>query len=338
MNKRKDEHIELAIKSYDKKDYFSDLRLIHKSIGSVNFDDIDLSTFFANTDFEFPIYINAMTGGTKRGGEINKALLKIARKTKILMCFGSISPILKNKSLVKDYKKILDENKGVKFAINIGSDKNYSQISEIVDILSPDILQVHVNLLQELLMPEGDRNFKNNLANIIDFQKKSKIPLIVKEVGFGMSSETVNTLINAKVKTIDISGYGGSNFAKIENMRRQKPIEYLNSFALSTLESMLDNKKNIEKAEILASGGVKNALDIAKLLILGAKSVGLSGVILKKLNSSGIEKTIEFIEDLKNELKIIMTLLGCEKIEDLKNAEYIVGGETYKFCKQRGVL
>ncbi len=335
MNKRKDEHLKYALEIINERDAFAEMRLIHRSISTVNYDEVDLSTTLRGKQFAFPIYINAMTGGTKKAYEINKALCEIASKTGIMLCFGSISPVLKDNNLLVEYRNLLAEYDDLVFSLNIGMDKNYAMVSEIIEDLNPDFLQLHLNTLQELIMPEGDRDFSDVVINIKSFVQQSKVDIIVKEVGFGMSKETVAKLKELGVKLIDISGSGGTNFAKIENLRRDKALNYLNDFGLSTLESLLENQEHIEELEILASGGVKNALDVVKCLVLGAKSVGMSRGILAKLEEIGIDGAIEYIEDMKSEIRLIMTLLGAKDINQLKAVDYVLEGRLYQFYQQR---
>ncbi len=338
MNNRKNDHIKLALDTYENKNNFEELKLIHKSISSVNYNNVDLSTKISNVNFEYPIYINAITGGTDVADDINDKLCKIANKANILFCFGSISPIIKDKSLLSKYLSITQKYDNLTFSLNVGADKKYENVEDIINTLKPTFLQVHLNTLQELIMPEGDRDFTNISKNIKGFIENSKVPIIVKEVGFGMSKETISSLKDLGVKTIDISGFGGTNFAKIENYRRDKKIDYLNNFGLSTLESMLESKNYVDEIDILASGGIKNALDIVKCLVLGAKSVGLAGIMLNKLVNNGLDETEKYIESLKSEIKLIMTLLDCKNLNDLRKVDFIVKGELYNFCKQRGIL
>ncbi len=336
MNYRKNDHLHFALNQQTKQDNFSDIRLIHRSLSNVNLDDVSLETSIHNCSFQFPFYINAITGGTRKAFDINRDLCKIASTMGIMLCFGSISPIIKDASLLDEYKQLINENDNLIFSLNIGADKSYDMVEDAINQLKPRFLQVHLNTLQELIMPEGDRNFSNIKANIAEFVKKSAVPIIVKEVGFGMSYQTIATLESIGVKAIDISGTGGTNFAMIENMRRETSLDYLNDWGISTLLSMLESQPYVDKIDILASGGVNNPLDIIKCLVLGAKSVGMAGLILKYLDQNGVSKTINYVEEIKNELKLIMTLLDADNINKLRSVDYVLTGETYNFFKQRG--
>ncbi len=338
MNKRKDDHIEYALQFYKENNTFIDMKLIHNSISEVNFNEVELKTKILGIDFKYPFYINAMTGGTEKTFEINKKLAEIASKTGIMLCFGSISPVIKDENLINEYKSIIDMYPDLIFSLNVGFDKKYENVEQIIKELKPEFLQVHLNTLQELLMPEGDRDFSNSKKNIKEFISKSDVPIIVKEVGFGMSKSTIESLIKLGVKSVDISGSGGTNFALIENLRRNDKLEYLNNWGISTLLSLLEVKKYSKDIDVLASGGIKNALDIVKCLILGANSVGLAGNILYNLKKNGVNRTIEYIESLKREITLIMVLLNARKINDLRGVEYVLVGDTYTIAKQREVI
>jgi len=153
--------------------------------------------------------------------------------------------------------------------------------------------------MQELIMPEGSRNFNEWENNLKEFVKNIKnTPLVLKEVGFGMTSDTIKKGIELGIKTFDISGRGGTSFAYIENRRNGNRFTYLNDWGQTTLASLLDIQKFTEKVEIIASGGVKNPLDMIKCLVLGAKTVGISRTILELVVKYDVEKVIKIVERL----------------------------------------
>ena len=232
------------------------------------------------------------------------------------------------------YKIIKEENEHIKLATNIGIDKNYTAGQKAIEDLNPLFLQIHVNLMQELLMPEGSRNFNEWENNLKEFVKNIKnTPLVLKEVGFGMTSDTIKKGIESGIKTFDISGRGGTSFAYIENRRNGNRFTYLNNWGQTTLASLLDIQKFTEKVEIIASGGVRNPLDIIKALILGAKGVGISGTMLEIIENYSIEEAIEIVNSWKMECKMIMCALNTKKISELKNVKYVLYGKTKQFLE-----
>ena len=327
---RKDEHIKYALKYESAGNSFDDMELIQCSIPEYNLDEIDLSVNFAENTFEYPFFINAMTGGSKKGKEINRKLAKVAKECNILLVTGSYSAALKSPD-DDSFEVVRKENKGLLLGTNIGADKNYMAGMKAVEDLNPLFLQIHVNLMQELIMPEGSRNFNEWRKNISDFVKNVKVPLILKEVGFGMSPETVKKGMELGLKTFDISGRGGTSFAYIENMRGENRFSYLNEWGQSTVSCLLGLKDYIDKAEIIASGGVRHPLDIIKALVLGAKAVGLSGTMLRLAENNSTEEIIEIVNSWKEECRMIMCALNAKNVKELQNVKYVLYGKTKEF-------
>ena len=338
-SERKNDHIKYALKYESPYNSFDEIELIHTSIPKYNLDEIDLSTKFAGYKFEYPFFINAITGGSEKGREINRKLAKIANETGILFVTGSYSAKLKNPN-DDSFEVVKRENKNLLLGTNIGIDKTYEAGIKAVEDLQPMFLQIHVNLMQELIMPEGSRNFSEweiNLKNYVEkIQKERKIPLILKEVGFGMDEKTIQKATNIGVKTFDISGRGGTSFSYIENMRnvRKGRFDYLNTWVQSTVVSLLESQKYMKQVEIISSGGVRNPLDIIKSLVLGAKAVGLSRIMLELVEKYDINEVIEIINEWKFELKMIMCALNCKRISDLQKVRYILYGKVKEYMEQ----
>jgi len=326
---RKDEHIKYALKYKSNHNSFDDMELIHQSIPKYNIEEIDLSTNFAGYRFEYPFFINAMTGGSKKGEKINEKLSEVAQKCNLLFVTGSYSAALKNPE--DNSFNIVKKNENLLLGTNIGADKDYKAGLQAVENLNPIFLQIHVNVMQELIMPEGSRNFSKWEDNIKEFVKKIKIPLILKEVGFGMSEETIRKGIELGVKTFDISGRGGTNFAYIENERRNNTLSYLNEWGQTTVTSLLSVGRYINDVEIIASGGVRNPLDMIKTLILGAKGVGMSGAVLRLAETNTVDEMVEILNNWKKECKIIMCALNAKNINELRKVKYILYGKTKEF-------
>ena len=331
---RKDEHIKYALKYESAGNSFDDMELIQCSIPEYNLDEIDLSVNFAENTFEYPFFINAMTGGSKKGKEINRKLAKVAKECNILFVTGSYSAALKNPD-DDSFEVVRKENEGLLLGTNIGADKNYTAGMKAVEDLNPLFLQIHVNLMQELIMPEGSRNFNEWEKNISIFVKNIKVPLILKDVGFGMSPDTVKKGMELGIKTFDISGRGGTSFAYIENSRGGNR-DYLNDWGQSTVQTLLQAQDLREDVEILASGGVRNPLDIVKCLVLGAKGVGISRTVLELVERYPVDKVVAIVNGWKDDLRLIMCALDCRTIDELKSVDYILHGKLQgTYIKQR---
>lgn len=334
MKNRKDEHIRYALEHRSEYNSFDEVELIHCSIPKYNLEEIELKTRFAGCEFAVPFFINAITGGSENARKINQKLARVANECGILFVTGSYSAALKD---VQDdsFEIVKRENSDLKLATNIGIDKDYEAGIKAIEALDPLFLQVHVNLMQELIMVEGSRNFGEWENNLQKFVQNIKIPIVLKEVGFGMTEATVKKGIELGIKTFDISGRGGTSFAFIENMRRENGLHYLDNWGQTTVSCLLNLKNYVDKVEVIASGGVRNPLDIVKSLVLGAKAVGISKVILELVVKYEVEKVIEIVENWKDECRMIMCALNANNIEELRNVKYILYGKTLEFFMQQ---
>lgn len=332
---RKDQHIEHALAYQSAYNSFDDMELIHTSLPKYDLEDIDLSTHFAGRDFAYPFYINAMTGGSERAKVINDKLAQVAEATGIVMVTGSYSPALKNPqdtsfSVVKERSNLL-------LGTNIGIDKSLTDGLKAVNDLKPLFLQVHVNLMQELLMPEGERVFKHWQDNLKNFASQMPVPVILKEVGFGLDRASIERAYDLGVRTVDLSGRGGTSFAYIENQRGGNR-HYLDDWGQSTALSLLRAQPLMSKVEVLASGGIRHPLDIIKALVLGAKAVGLSRTFLEMVESHSVEESIAIVKGWQADLRLIMCALSCRNLADLRQVPYLLYGRLREASEQMDKL
>ena len=340
MNNRKNEHVSLAEKfaKETKKSDFDSFRFVHHSFPEMSVADADISTSFATLDMEQPFYINAITGGSTWTKKVNEKLALIARETGLAMATGSISAALKDPSVKDSFTIVRDINPNGKVFANLGAGQTVEAAKKAVDLIQADALQIHINSPQEIVMPEGDRDFSNWFTELEKIVQHISVPVIVKEVGFGMSRETIRQLSSIGVKTIDISGQGGTNFAQIENYRRDsEKLDYLEDWGQSTVISLLEAQPFLNTIELLASGGIRNPLDIVKSLSLGARAVGISGLFLHMALREGIDTTILEVIAWKKQIASIMTLLGKKSVKDLSETDIILLGEVKDWCDVRNI-
>ncbi|XCY68076.1 type 2 isopentenyl-diphosphate Delta-isomerase [Streptococcus iniae] len=324
MTNRKNDHIKYALDYKSPYNAFDDMELIQRSLPLYDLADIDLKTHFAGYDFDYPFYINAMTGGSDKAKLINEKLARVAEATGLVMVTGSYSVALKDPT--DSSYQLRQVAPKLQLATNIGLDKDHALALRTVSEMKPLFLQVHINLMQELLMPEGERTFKHWRQHLKDYITNIQVPLILKEVGFGMDVKTIEEARQLGIKTFDISGRGGTSFAYIENQRSGSR-SYLDQWGQTTLQCLLNSQHLIDKVEILASGGVRNPLDIIKALVLGAKSVGLSRSFLELVENHSEEEAIAIVNGWKDDLRLIMCALNCKQISDLKNVDYLLYGK-----------
>lgn len=307
---RKLEHIRLALKQNSKKNSFDEYSLKYYSLPLIGSKDVDLSTKIGSIDFKFPFFINAITGGNYKANKINKDFEEVAKKCEIFFFSGSFSPFLS--------KKINEDEIVKNMGSNLGVDKDVSKHIKTINISNSLLHQVHLNPIQEMIMNEGDKNFEEWDKNLRDILKNSPIDIIAKETGFGMSYETIKYLFDMGIKIIDISGKNGTDFSKIENDRKKIKKRYFEEIGYNTTDSLINASEFNEKIDIIASGGIRNPLDIAKSLALGAKAVGISKIFLEILEEKGKEELIKLINEWKEDLKNIFILTNSRNIKEIK--------------------
>ncbi|WP_159722446.1 type 2 isopentenyl-diphosphate Delta-isomerase [Enterococcus sp. CSURQ0835] len=334
---RKDEHLLLAKALYKKQaNDFDDLTFVHQSLVDLTPAEVDLSTEVLGLQLTAPFYINAMTGGSEKTKIYNQQLAIVARETGLMMASGSASAALQDSNVAESFTVIRKENPTGLVLANMGAGKDAQAAEKIIDLLQADGLQIHLNVPQELVMPEGEADFKNWRHNIQQITATISKPVIVKEVGFGMSRETLQQLKQLGVQAADVSGKGGTSFTQIENARRSKhELSYLNDWGQSTVTSLLEAQE--AELTILASGGVRDAYDIFKALCLGAKAVGISGAILHSLMTVGVEATIDLIESWKNQLRMLYTLTNKKTTAQLTSVPLLVTGNAKAWADARSI-
>jgi isopentenyl-diphosphate delta-isomerase len=321
---RKDDHIRLALAQNHPVNDFDLIRFKHVSFPEVSFDEINLGVDIFGTSFPLPFFINAMTGGSEQAGAINQRLAQLANHFSIPMATGSVTSALKDPTLLPTFTIIKKTYPKLFLIANIGAGNDVIMAKRVIDALQPNALQIHVNAPQEALMPEGDRDFRGWLKKIQDIRQSITIPLIVKEVGFGMSFETMNTLKSIGIQYIDVAGKGGTNFAVIENNRQTEPLSIFNEWGLTTVESLLEAQK-VKDIYVIASGGIRHGLDVVKALALGAQYVGLSGYFLKLVSEYDHDQAVKKVEHLIQEIKTAMVILGAKTTQELITKSFFIG-------------
>lgn len=306
---RKKDHIRLALADKTTLTSLDAYAIDYNSVPRFGLDNLDTSTTICNKKWQFPFFINAITAGGEECNKINQDFMEVSKACGIEFFPGSYSPALKDKNDEAAYPK--------GYSINLGLDKDPNLILDAIEKTKAQYIQLHTNPLQEIVMPEGDHNFESWLSTLTEVSKKSPIPVILKETGFGMNEETIKLAINLNLAAVDVSGMGGTNFARIENGRREDKSTYLENIGYTTTESLEFAAPYRDKIDIIASGGIRNPLDVVKCLALGAKAVGVSKTFLEILVNDGKEALIDEIEKWKKELKFLMILMNAKNIDEL---------------------
>lgn len=336
---RKDEHVSLAKAFHkDRPSDFDHVHLIHRSFPQVAVDDISITSEMASLPLKTPFFINAMTGGSEKTKQINEQLATLARETSLAMATGSVSIALKDPSVQDSFTIVRKTNPTGMILANVGAGSSLEQAQQAIDLLEANALQIHVNAPQELVMPEGDRDFRYWLEDIAKIASTLYIPVIVKEVGFGMTRETIQQLIDCGITSIDVSGQGGTSFTQIENARRKKrEFGYLDSYGLSTVQSLLEANEVPYPYEFIASGGIRQAYDIFKALALGANAVGISGTILTHLLTKGLDETILLVQQWQSELTTLYAMTGSKTTAQTRTVPLYFTGSVREWCDARRI-
>lgn len=306
---RKKDHIRLALADKTTLTSLDAYAIDYNSVPRFGLDTLDTSTTICNKKWQFPFFINAITAGGEECNKINQDFMEVSKACGIEFFPGSYSPALKDKNDEAAYPK--------GYSINLGLDKDPNLILDAIEKTKAQYIQLHTNPLQEIVMPEGDHNFESWLSTLTEVSKKSPIPVILKETGFGMNEETIKLAIDLNLAAVDVSGMGGTNFARIENGRREDKSTYLENIGYTTAESLEFAAPYRDKIDIIASGGIRNPLDVVKCLALGAKAVGVSKTFLEILVNEGKEALIDEIEKWKKELQFLMILMNAKNIDEL---------------------
>lgn len=306
-------------------------RYIHQALPEIDLDDIDLSLHLFGHSLQAPFLISSMTGGTPEAAAINRTLATAAQETGIAMGLGSQRAAVDHPELASTFQ-VRQEAPDILLFANLGAVQlNYGygldECQRAVDMIEADALILHLNPLQEAVQPDGDTRFAGLLDKIETISKALPVPVIVKEVGWGFSQRAARQLVNAGVAAIDVAGAGGTSWTQVEmhraqNERQARLAAAFIDWGIPTAESILHIRTAAPEVIIFASGGLRDGIDIAKSITLGATLGGMAGPYLKAATQS-VEETILTIHEIKRELQVCMFTSGNPDLESLKQTELI---------------
>ncbi len=330
FEKRKQDHIRIALDPRSQAEGRSGLdsvQLVHEALPNLNFKEVDSSTSFFSKKISAPFFVSSMTAGHDKGLEINSRLARLSAEKQILMGVGSQRRELADPEARQEWKEVRKQAPKALLLGNLGIAQvirtPVDQIRALVESLEAEALFIHLNPLQECLQPEGTTEFRGGEAAIQALVQTLSIPVIVKEVGCGFSRDTLKRIYNLGVYAVDVSGLGGTHWGRVEGYRSEKTellfqvAQTFENWGLSTVESLLSAKEIDEKIPVWASGGVRDGLQAAKLLALGADMVGMAQPWLKAALESP-ESVDALYEKLLLELRIAMFCTGVATIGELK--------------------
>jgi isopentenyl-diphosphate delta-isomerase len=351
ITKRKNEHIRICLEknvmARKVTTGFEDIKFVHRALPEIEKRDIDTSTMVFNHRFAAPLIVGALTGGTTEAEEINANIAEAVEELGLGMGVGSQRIALENRKLSKTFTVAREKAPTAFLLANLGAPqlvKGYGvrEARKAVEMIDANALVIHLNPLQETIQPEGEPNYRGVIEKIREIAQNLEVPVIVKETGAGIAKEEAKKLEAVGVKGIDVSGVGGTSFAAVEYYRaeqtknkfQQKLGDDFWDWGIPTAAAIVEVSKTVQ-IPVIASGGIRNGIHIAKALALGASLTSISTPILHSA-VEGVEKVKETLSFFIKELKNTMFLVGASSIEELRTVPVLVMGKTGEWLRLRG--
>lgn len=310
---------------------FDDYAFEHQALPEIDLAEVDTSTELLGKRLNAPLLISCMTGGTPEAQRVNTSLARVAQEFGIAMGLGSGRALVENPQTlptfdVREYAPdvLLLANLG---AIQLNKGYGVDQCRRLMYLLKADALVLHLNALQEALQPEGDTNFRGLLAQIATLCKELDAPVVVKEVGWGIGPATVRALFDAGVAGIDLAGAGGTSWSEVERYRIDEPwragvAAAFAGWGIPTAQCIREARAAAPKQTIVASGGIRSGLDVAKAIALGADAAGIAGPFLRAADVS-IDEARDYARELIETLRIAMFCTATRTIAGLKSTTHL---------------
>ncbi|MGB2728833.1 MAG: type 2 isopentenyl-diphosphate Delta-isomerase [Halobacteriota archaeon] len=329
---------------------FADVKLVHVALPEIDKEEIELKTEFLGFSFTYPIMIASMTGGHPATKRINEVLAEAAETVGVGMGVGSQRAALEGTEQEDSFRVVRDVAPDSFIYANIGAPqlKEYGieGVERVIAMIDADAVAIHLNFLQEAIQPEGNVDARGCLTSIKEVCEAIKKPVIVKETGAGISNAVAKRLHEAGVSAIDVGGLGGTSLAAAEIYRAKAEGDDMGEhlghlfgwdWGITTVESIVECSALPFPIPVIATGGIRTGIDVAKSIVLDADLCSAALPFLKPAMENGsADKVIEKIEEMGEELKVAMFLTGCKTTRELKEAEVIVTGKTREIMEQRG--
>jgi isopentenyl-diphosphate delta-isomerase len=337
IEQRKTDHIDLCAEGdvgfLAKTTLLEEVELEHDALPELSYDELDLRVTLFGKTLRAPLVIAAMTGGTPRAGEINRALAEIAEKRGYGFGLGSQRAMLRRAESAESYRVrahapttlVLGNLGGVQAA-----GMSTSEVAELVAQVSADALCVHLNPAMELVQPGGDRDFKGVLGALERLSRELGVPVVAKETGSGLGSRAAKKLARAGVRHVDVSGAGGTSWVAVEMHRAtggERALgEALRDWGVPTAASIALCRRARPKLEtIIATGGISSGLDVARALALGASAAGIARPVLQAFTTGGAEGALRYLDGVEAELRAVMLLSGAKTPAKLGRVPRVLG-------------
>jgi len=332
-SQRKHDHVSICLQhdiEHKASSGFDAYSFTHHALPELNFEEIDLSVQLFGRIFSLPLFISGMTGGYRDAIDINGALAEVCCELSIPLVLGSQRSMLHDDHSASTFTIARERGSNICISANIGATEIAQSIHQdgiirIIDTINADWITIHANPLQELFQPEGNTDFRGVLKGIEDCRKRIQIPMIVKEVGSGISLDIAKRLHDIGIDGIDVAGKGGTSWSAVEMKRNEKEhSDYFKEWGMETSDCLLSLREFCENNHLtlLSSGGIRNAHDIAMSVAMGAKSVGMARPILIAYHEGGIRQVKMLIEQFMKDVQRIMFLTGSKNCNDLSQAQF----------------
>lgn len=333
FEQRKKDHIKLALEKSQqatKARDFDRIELLHDALPEINFDEVSLEVESLGRSCRTPFFVSSMTAGHKQGEVINQRLAAACEEMGWRLAVGSQRRELTDLAAQKEWQKIRKKSKDTRFLGNIGLSQlieiKKTDIDRLIDNLEPEAFIVHLNPLQECLQGEGTPNFRGGVEAIQRLCEEIKIPVVVKETGCGFSPNALKKLKKTKIAALDVAGLGGTHWGRVEAARlensdyRARSGEVFGDWGQGTVESLMAAKEVDLNCELWGSGGVRNGLDAAKLIALGAKQVGVAMPLMVAAQKS-VDDLVKLMKSFEFELKTALFCTGQRTMTEVQQAK-----------------
>jgi len=326
IKSRKKDHVDLCLNedvTYSEGTGLDRYSFVHNALPEVSVDEISLEATLLGRTFSFPLFISSMTGGYSEAGSINSMIAEFCEENNLPFGVGSQRALFDHPEEKESFSIVRKKAPTAFIAANVGGAQLIDGLDEenidlMVNSIKADAIIVHLNPLQELVQPEGDRNFAGVEAGIRKLVVDTDLPVIVKETGAGISGEVARRLLAAGVQVIDVSGSGGTSWAKVENLRTEKRnrMEGFENWGIPTadcIEQVVPLKDEF-RFECIASGGIAGAFDMVKCMALGADFTAMARPVIEQLDRGGISALQKEYELWRHQAKTICALIGVKSI------------------------
>lgn len=343
IERRKRSHLDLCasadVEHLEKTTLFEEVEFLHDSLSEIDLAEVDLSVEFVGRKLRAPFLITGMTGGTPDAAVVNRDLARLAEKFGIGFGLGSQRAMLRRPELAGTYSVRREAPTTLVLAnlgLNQAAETSTAEIVRLVEQVGADALCLHLNPAQELVQKEGDRKFSGGLDALRRIAAELALPLIVKETGCGISAKVGRQLEEAGVRYVDVSGAGGTSWVRVEDLRgdaRSHSLgELFRDWGIPTAASLVQLRHT--RLVRVASGGIRNALDAAKALALGAELCGFALPVLRAYRSGGLDAAAAFLEQTIEGLRVAMVLTGSRTLADLRRQPVVLGPRLERWTQK----